>query len=348
MVAMASNTTSISSGPTLQSIPLEIRLQIYFYILLTHPIRHAHLSTAAPYVKDELHHTSISAYACGLNFGPGISYPCTPGNKKPFIVSGSSDSCTIEKVIHTHPIVFSSSNSVVQGKIPTGLLACCKQIYKEARLIPFEQNSFAFVNGFWSGVYTARQFSRSLDLWQNGAMRWVAVDVLGRELVETGLGLRGEADKGREWSELCILWKGVWGLKLGIKGKVALNKKAEIDGSSGWNGEMASDKVSSVFDRSSDLRSQYEHILNTDLDWIPHGLLSMKSLRCIEIEIEDRDISRDTKLSFCKSLGRLLNKRGDRGANWSGDIKVVFVERVRVFEELKRAFSGYGGYCFFY
>jgi hypothetical protein len=73
----------------------------------------------------------------------------------------------------------------------------------------------------------------------------------------------------------------------------------------------------------------------------------MKSLRCIEIEIEDRNISRDTKLSFCKLLRKLLNKRGDRSDNWSGDVKVVFVERVRVFEKLERAFSGYGGYSFF-
>jgi hypothetical protein len=371
---IASTITSTSSGPTLLSIPLEIRLQIYYYVLLTHPIRHPHLSpittssTAPPYAKEEFHHTIISTHDYGLNFGPGISYPCTPGNRKHFIVSGSSaprqkeesfsDSSTIRKVIRTHPKVISEIKPVLQGKIPTGLLACCKQIYEEARSIPFEENNFAFVNWFWSGIYAARQFSRGLELWQSEAMRWAAVEVLGRDLVGgameaigggigglagMALGSRGEAGKGSEWSDLCILWKGVRRLELGIKGKVALNK-AEIDGSSGWNGEIAPVKASSELDRPSDLRSQHEHILNTYLDWVQHGLLSMESLRCIEIEIEDGDVSRDTKISFCESLGDLLNERGDRSDGWSEDVRVVFVERGRVDEELEDAFTWYGGH----
>lgn len=157
--SIATLITSTQKPPTLLSIPLEIRRQIYSYVLYDHPIRHAHLSpittssTAPTYVKEEFHHTVISPCGYMLNHGPGISYPSTPGNRATVIVPSSSNPRHKErsfsdsrKMEGTHQTLISSTEPILQTKLPAGLLASCSQIYEEARLMPFQENSFCFVN----------------------------------------------------------------------------------------------------------------------------------------------------------------------------------------------------------
>jgi hypothetical protein len=69
----------------------------------------------------------------------------------------------------------------------------------------------------------------------------------------------------------------------------------------------------------------------------------MPSLRWIELEIEDEDVSRDTKLSFCQELASVLNERRDREDNWMGDVRVIFVERVLIEKIKEKEFVYYGG-----
>lgn len=49
-------------------------------------------------------------------------------------------------------------------------------------MLPWERNTFKFIDWFWSGVYAARQFTGRLQPWQSERMRWVGVEVLGRDL----------------------------------------------------------------------------------------------------------------------------------------------------------------------
>jgi hypothetical protein len=88
----------------------------------------------------------------------------------------------------------------------------------------------------------------------------------------------------------------------------------------------------------------------------------MKELRWIEIEIEDEDVSRETKIAFCGQLEGAFNQiaegqQEDRKAEkkekakekereskkWN--IKVILVERVKVAEDpvSNKDFTWYGG-----
>jgi len=81
------------------------------------------------------------------------------------------------------------------------------------------------------------------------------------------------------------------------------------------------------------------------LDWVQDGLMHMESLRWIELEIEDEDVDRDTKLTFCHQLAQALNTGRDSSDKWEGNVKVIFVERVQV-QDTKgdgKEFVYYGG-----
>lgn len=204
----------------------------------------------------------------------------------------------------TKPVPHFRNMERVQGRIPTELLLSCKQIFEETRLVPWHANTFAFVNWFWSGVYAARQFTRGLEDWQSAEIRNTTIEILGRDLWIGGMesstgGFGGKEGKGvGEWRELCAMWSGVRDLRLGIKGSLMVDSDCE--------------KVC---------------ILDVERDWVAHGLCRMTSLRWLEVELEDEDISRETKLAFCVELQSVL------GA------KVVFVEKVRK-EEPKLVYYG--------
>jgi hypothetical protein len=84
-------------------------------------------------------------------------------------------------------------------------------------------------------------------------------------------------------------------------------------------------------------------LLNTNLEWIQYGLVLMKSLRWIELEIEDECMSRDTKLSFCQELSNVLNDKRDRSDGWTGEVEVIFVERVKPEEERGKCVPDFEG-----
>lgn len=217
-------------------------------------------------------------------------------------------------------------------------------------MVPWEQNTFTFINWFWSGVYASRQFTRSLRPWQSDAMRYVGVEVVGRDLRVDGMaklgGGIGVTDKERgEWWELCGLWKGVWGLRLGVKGAVGGEKK-EVDEPGGWNGELG--QVEEVGNEERKERG----ILDVNAEWVQHGLLLMKELRWVEIEIDDEDAEREEKIRFCGELEGAFNtqphlssmQEGEQGPE-KGKVKVIFIERLKVAEEpvSNKDFTWYGG-----
>lgn len=327
--------------PCLLTIPLEIRLQIYSYVLHSHPVHHAHLSPLVatsnlpPYATEELHHTTFTTQTNQQGFGTGLTYPSThPCVATTFISAPEDDNLfTTPKAIvdiKSMPTALCPSRSVMHGKIPTGLLATCKQIYNETYLIPFHTNTFTFVNWFWSGVYASRQFTRGLKSWQSEGIRWPSVEVLGRDLWigadSTGPAIGGDEPKKGDWWDLCSMWKGVWGLKLAIKGNATLSPY----------------RMKGVLCASDGDKSYDKNLLDAKLEWVQEGLLLLHQLKWIEIEIEDESLNRAVKLEFCQELARMLNEKRKRKDGWTGDVKVVFVEKIRV-EQSDKEFKWCGG-----
>jgi len=153
-----------------------------------------------------------------------------------------------------------------------------------------------------------------------------------------------------EWWELCGLWKGVWGLRLAIKGAVCEKRREEVDGSVDRNGQL----------RTVGEQPQPDNgILDVKAEWMQRGLLQMKELRWIEIEIEDEDVSRESKIAFCGQLEGAFNQLANRQQEDKKDgkekekereskkwnIKVILIERLKVAEDpvSNKDFTWYGG-----
>jgi hypothetical protein len=136
-------------------------------------------------------------------------------------------------------------------------------------------------------------------------MRLVGVEVQGK-------GLGSEEKQCEDWKAVCGLWRGVWELRLCVKGSVGMGM---MDGSLGFNGEWELDADAMI--------EQSGILLDVRREWVADGLVKMKSLRVLELEIEDVDVEREVKLAFCRELEEVLKRDG-------GGVKVVFVERVAV------------------
>lgn len=352
-----------SNGPNLLDIPLEIRLHIYHYVLLSHPIHHAHLAPLAP--QPDFSGLNTAEFHTIMMRSNGTSSLPKEIITRTLITHSSclatSDSPASESYISTHLSSSPYSTRRIQGKIPTALLTSCSQIFAEVSLLPWHRNTFSFINWFWSGVYAAKQFSSNLPAWQRDAMRNVAVEVLGKDLWVGGLerrasggvngrssgsgtgsgsgigkvegstsstgGVGGKEGKGvGQWRELCGLWSGIRNLKLTIKGGLV------IDTRSSGSSEHISGRLS---------------VLNTNCEWVSHGLMALTSLRTLELEIEDTDVPSESKMAFCAALERCLvtKDRKAMGADdWVGDTRVIFMEKTRVVQDTKKdKFVYYGG-----
>jgi hypothetical protein len=335
---------STSKSPFL-TIPLELRLQIYSYVLLAHPVHHAHLAPLDPPTTfsgmstEEFHTTRLA--------------PTSNGEReretevRTLITRLAPSSSSAQEINALYPIsaptsLTSPRQTRVQGKIPTALLVSCKQVYGECKMVPWERNTFTFINWFWSGVYAARQFTRSLRPWQSDGMRYVGVEVLGRDLKVDGTGKIGAsvgvAERG-EWWELCSLWKGAWGLRLGIKGAVGGEKTRLVDGSGGWNGEHGQ--------TGDEGEEKASGVLDVKAGWVKEGLLNMRQLRWVEIEVEDEDVEREEKIRFCGELEAAFNTelQQDMDGEERRKVKVIFIERRKVVEDpvSNKDFTWYGG-----
>src|SRR5277367_2958385 len=124
----AISSSSIPSAPSRSpflSLPLEVRLQIYGYVLESNPAKHTHLSPSPIYPPP-----TSSAY-----FLKAITVPFPSSERE---LEGK-----------TEPGPFPSTSQSVQalclspelkgtgcGCIPTALLRTCKQVYGEAHMLP--------------------------------------------------------------------------------------------------------------------------------------------------------------------------------------------------------------------
>lgn len=250
-------------GLNLLNLPLEIRLQIYHWLLLLHPLKHAKL---APWYPTP----TYSAYYVGL--------------VKPYSPPGEEEKeKTPESARDVYKPKLLCPDRPICG-LPTALLRANRQIYGEAREIPFVENEFVFVNWFSSGLWAARAFTRPLAQWQKDATRYVRVELLARDF--TGAGLK-------EWVALCEAWApSLRGLRL----KILIG------------GGIVEPAVS--FAELKDTAEGEAMNLFCDPEprpaWIREGLEKLQSVETIEVELASLDWDANKKLQWCASLESML------------------------------------------
>ncbi|KAK3393706.1 hypothetical protein B0H63DRAFT_458907 [Podospora didyma] len=250
---------------TLLNLPVEIRLQIYTWILLQNPMRQAELSPGYPAPTPS-------------------AYLVTPA--KPSVAEEIHHRCR-----HHHHSFLSNRPT---GSIPTSLLQTCRQIYLEARVIPFHANEFVFPNWFASGLTAAVAFVRGLPCdWQRESMRFVRLEVTTEGYHPYALmhGVKTcKAERVRDWTELC----GLWGVGLrGLRLRIAFRG---------------------------------ERVLGDDEEWV-QGWEKLKGLRWLEVELVGVEagggmmMGDEEKVRWCESLGEVINR--GRGVGETVDVLCV-------------------------
>ena len=294
---------------SLLTLPVEIRLQIYHWVYLMSPILQRDLAPFLPAIKHSAYYVRRVVTAGDEDWPPTRTRPPLRPDRP-----------------YSH--------------MPSALLQSCRQVYDEARRVPFAGNEFVFPVWFTSGVEAARAVTRALQPWQADALRWVRLEVLERHLV-TGRWSspdaeeykRGDADRSRpaRWAELCGLWAGgVRGLRLQIRAR------GPGEGTDTGNSSSSSSSSSSAGGQLTRKEGEEEEEGATDGDgdgdgdgsaaaaawsWVRDGLARMAALRTLEVELDDADRSAADKIAWCRRLGEELGREG------RADVEVVCMEK---------------------
>lgn len=187
-----------------------------------------------------------------------------------------------------------SSDRPLAG-MPTGLLCACRQLYFEARTLPFENNEFVFLNWFSSGLNAAAAVTKSQRSWQRLSMRYVRMEVMTEDLARTGAL--------KKWADLCgggsderlASWThGLRGLRLKIVGQVG-RKHTET-------ALEVEDKFVDGLEEEGGARR-----------WVEEGKLAeMKHLERLEIEIIKNAWGTEEKMAWCAKVEEALREFGSR------------------------------------
>lgn len=310
-------------------LPVEVRLQIYEDVLNVNSIRHSHLALQP---KDEL---DCPQYLQSV----GKTNPTSTVIQRQ---KSQFNSIGISMLTpSSNPQSLQRNNC---GKIPTALLTSCRQIYQECHHLPWETNHFTFINWFWSGIYAARQFSRSLESWQAQSLRYVGIEVLTRDLRNGdathvyGATSQSTAEAGvsrSEWEEICNVWQGVWGVRLAIKGNVKSKSGARYDHAGIYI--RPEEQVYAAMMMGIQSIAEDKGVLDIDASWVKRGLCDMKSLKWLEIGIHDEVITKQEKMKFCEELARVLSRGREE------DVKVMLVEMIEAVPIPNKDFRWIGG-----
>ena len=77
-----------------------------------------------------------------------------------------------------------ADNPILVGTVDTDLLLTCRQIYEEARTIPFAINRFYFYEWYDSSTYNVKRFLSALQPWQRACLKRLEFTVVEEELAE--------------------------------------------------------------------------------------------------------------------------------------------------------------------
>ncbi|KPM43362.1 hypothetical protein AK830_g3160 [Neonectria ditissima] len=268
-------------------LPSEIRLHIYTWLHLMCPVRHAQL---APWYPTPVHCQYILRRVGETKPAPAATSPLSsPGLLSPF-----------------RPL----------SGLPTGLLQCSSQIYREARGVPFERNEFVFVNWFASGLWAARAFARALEPWQRADLRFVRLEILARDLVG-GPGGSGDGAGHEEWLALCDDWAG--GLR-GLRMKMVLGGGAHMSVMAA-SPEEEEEELEKKKKKDGD---------GGEVLWaaarlrVAAGLRRLGRLERLEMELVSREMKDDDKARWCEVLEEEL-----RAVDGLRGVRVVCTEKLQ-------------------
>ncbi|KAK5992891.1 hypothetical protein PT974_06314 [Cladobotryum mycophilum] len=296
-----SEATETESRPRLLSLPLEIRLCIYHWLLLMNPVRHADLGPGYPvpvHTRYILRTVRDENRAEKVEDADPEAEACSPEARE-------------HRGEHRESELLLSPDRPFAG-LPTGLLRSCRQIYFEARLVPFTANESVFINWFSSGLSTAAAVTKAQRPWQRDAVRYVRLEVLARDLSDpTAL---------QQWAELCGRgsgWAaGLRGIRLTIMGLDGDGAGAESHHDGDGDEEGTTTTTTEGDDDDDDDDYNYESglvsaTMTTVRGWVEvAGLASMSSLERMEIEVQAPTWGSRQKLAWCRMVQNVLGAMG--------------------------------------
>jgi hypothetical protein len=249
-ILVASAGTNKPSRSSFLSLPVEIRLQIYDWVYRMSPVqKQKHLAYPIPTIQPRF--TKL------VDNDQGLLQGCVPRLLR---------------------------QDRFYNYVPSNLLSVSRQVYMEAREIPFHGNEFVFENWFSSGLVTASTMLTDVfEPWQTRAMRFARI-----EMRETDWRNHGGLDL---WAKLSTAWSG------GLHGLRVLIQMPSDSNASGDEG------IAESLDRLSE-------------NWVANGILAeFEALEKLEIELVTPPSCSDMdKLAWCGKLQEMLRDRGSSAA----------------------------------
>ncbi len=169
-------------------LPLKIRVMIYECILFANPFRRGQ----GVHVGVDQASRQVIYAECGEPEVDPIKTETRPDTKGHVMIRRDRVPTVSAMFLPFRP----------QGFIPSAVLTTCRQIYLEARSMPFNKNDFDFgsLGRLETGFRAASLFMKSLVPWQRSEMRWVRLDVKHADCRSLERLLMCE--------ELCSFWGG--------------------------------------------------------------------------------------------------------------------------------------------
>ncbi|KAK0657236.1 hypothetical protein B0T16DRAFT_55748 [Cercophora newfieldiana] len=284
----------------LLDLPLEIRLQIYSWVHLSHPMQQPELCPWYPTPKH-------SAYFLASIMTP-VFWRDDDDDENKTATYLTNETIRSPNQSSLEPSQQRQQQELLspyrlQSYIPTSLLSSCRQVYFESRAIPFYDNEFVFVTWFSSGLSAARAFVKGLRPWQRNAMRHARIEMQIRDL--------GDGARLAVWEELCGYWReGMRGLRV----KVDVEDRDVV-----WDWEGKGEEKGPWWMLSRGWASRTW--TGKPWRWVDVGLRRLSGLRVVEVEIVGREMEDWERVQWCAALKRRVNEASEQ------EVKVVCVRR---------------------
>jgi hypothetical protein len=189
------------------------------------------------------------------------------------------------------------------GKMPTALLLANSTVYLEARVIPFHEGEFVFLDWWSSGLWFASAVMGRMARWQLEEMRYVRIQVRWLGDLERGSSLW-------RWIEQCRRWKdGLRGMRLTI-----LSPWLPLIE---WWAGRGQNTTTPVDTQSGNQENAVDEWM-----WAKQGLGLLRGLRRLEVDLHAHSATAMMKLEWCRELQRVV--RDEAGM----DMEVVCVEEM--------------------
>ncbi len=165
-------------------------------------------------------------------------------------------------------------------ELAVDLLLVNRQIYREARLVPFQHNVFDFAQWNGTGLLYCDLFLRRLRPWQRRGVRTIILDVLAISITSPGHTQR--------WLDLCN--------ELGCPEQ---GTSCEADSAGLTTLRL---KISGC------IMGGGRHTFDINSHWVEDGLLELTSLRLLEITVDTEGVDEGLLPKFIADLRRKLCK----------------------------------------